>query len=160
MGDPAPARELSTSLSGPYDDVFVISDQVAVEDQVWSPCGTERTLNAQTRLVLQNNADKSGNGFLDTTAVAGHIDYQFHIGLAWKQCGDGADAAPPPPPPPGDDAGAPDPDAGGDIRSDAGAPPGDPSVTPGGDGTTPPPADGSGDPQPPPADPNAPTGGR
>ena len=163
MGNPLPARELSSTLTGPFDDVFVVSDEVAVEDQVWSPCGTERTLNAQTRLVLQNNSDKSGNGFLDTAAVAGHIDYQFHIGLAWKQCGDDADAGPPPPPP-ADDAGTPAPDAGSssDDRADAGAPadPGTPPAPPG-DGTTPtpPPRDGSGD-TPPPTDPGAPTDGR
>jgi hypothetical protein len=129
MGDPVGAPTLSATLTGPYDDIFVIEDDVAIENQVWSPCGTERTLNAQTRLVLYNNADKSGVGFLDTAAVAGHVDYQFHIGLAWRQCGDAADAGPLPP---SDvDAGPGPVIVGGD--SDAGAPadPGAPVTDPG-----------------------------
>jgi hypothetical protein len=95
MGNPVPARELRSDMNGPYDSSYVFSDQIGVADLVWSPCGATRRLNAQTRLVLQNNAQKTGSGYLNTTSVDGEVKTVFRFGLAWKQCG-----GPPPPPPP------------------------------------------------------------
>ena len=98
MGNPVPASELRTDMNGPYDDSYTFSDTIGVTDLVWSPCGAERTLNAQTRIVLQNNAQRSGAGYLNTTSVDGEVKTVFRFGLSWRRCGD--NPPPPPPPPP------------------------------------------------------------
>jgi hypothetical protein len=150
MGNPTAAPELRSDISGPFDDAFEVGDEVAVENRVWSECGTERTLNAQTRLVLQNDSEEDGSGFLDTVAVSGSLDAQFRIGLAWKTCGDDADAGPGPAT--GDDGGSPSnpPAPGSGDGADAGsgsAPPVAPGDGPRGDdgsgsgGSTPAPID-------------------
>ncbi len=87
MGNPVPARELRSDMSGPYDDSYLFSDQIGIADLVWSPCGASRKLNAQTRLVLQNNRQKTGSGYLNTTSVDGEVKTVFRFGLSWRQCG-------------------------------------------------------------------------
>ena len=86
MGNPVPARELRSDMVGPYDNSYVFSDQIGIVDLVWSPCGTQRRLNAQTRLVLQNNRTKSGSGYLNTTSVDGEVKTVFRFGLSWRTC--------------------------------------------------------------------------
>ena len=89
MGNPVPAQELRSDMNGPYDNSYVFSDDIGIADLVWSPCGVERSLIAQTRLVLQNNAAKSGTGYLNTSSVDGEIKMVFTFGLTWEQCGNG-----------------------------------------------------------------------
>jgi hypothetical protein len=96
MGNPLPAVEQRSDMVGPYDDSYIFSDHIGVADLVWSPCGAQRTLNAQTRIVLQNNTQKTGSGYLNTTSVDAQIKTVFRFGLTWRRCGE----APPPPPPP------------------------------------------------------------
>jgi hypothetical protein len=93
MGNPVPAQEQRSDMSGPYNDSYVFSDDIGVADLVWSPCGASRTLEAQTRLVVQNNPAKSGSAYLNTSSVDGEVKTVFRFGLSWRQCG----VNPPPP---------------------------------------------------------------
>ena len=86
MGNPVPAKELRTDLVGPHDDSYLFQDQIMTADLVWSPCGVTRRLNAQTRLVLQNNAQKSGSAYLNTESVDGHTGILFRWNLLWRTC--------------------------------------------------------------------------
>ena len=86
MGNPVPTREYRSDMTGPYDDSYVFSDDIGVVDLVWSPCGTSRRLNALTRLVVQNNASKSGSGYLNTSDVNGEIKTIFRWNLLWRRC--------------------------------------------------------------------------
>lgn len=88
QGNPVPAAELRSAMTGPYDDSYVFTDNIGVADMVWSPCGATRRLIAQTRLVLRNNTRKTGSGYLNTTAVDGETDTKlsFTFGLNWKKC--------------------------------------------------------------------------
>lgn len=87
-GNPVPAQELRSEMWGPFDDSYLFSDTIGVADLVWSPCGANRTLNAQTRLVLRNNPAKTGSGYLNTTTADGEITTPFTMtfGLTWKRC--------------------------------------------------------------------------
>jgi hypothetical protein len=87
QGNPVPAKELRSDMAGPYDDSYVFSDDVGVADLVWSPCGASRTLEAQTRLVLQNNTAKTGSGYLNTSSVDGEVKTVLRFNLSWKKCG-------------------------------------------------------------------------
>jgi hypothetical protein len=84
MGNPAAASENVREMSGPYDDSYMFADEVPVASLVWSPCGTQRRLNALTRLVLRNNTAKTGSGYLNASSVDGELQMVFH--LAWRKC--------------------------------------------------------------------------
>jgi hypothetical protein len=86
MGNPLPARELRSDMAGPFDDSYLFTDKIGLVDLVWSPCGTHRRLNAATRLVLRNNAKKTGSGYLNTSDVNGEIKTVFQFGLSWRKC--------------------------------------------------------------------------
>jgi hypothetical protein len=84
IGNPVGAQENAREVTGPWDDSYLFSDEIPLVSQVWSPCGQTRQLNAQTRLVLKNNAAKSGSGYLNNSTVDG--DIQFIFGLSWRKC--------------------------------------------------------------------------
>src|SRR5262249_28584656 len=81
-GNPIPARELRSTMTGPYDNSFIFDDRIGVADLVWSPCSTRRRLNAQTRLLLQNNRGKTGSGY----AAIGAARSDLRFDIAWRQC--------------------------------------------------------------------------
>jgi hypothetical protein len=84
MGNPIGADEHAREVDGVWDDSYLFSDDVPVASLVWSPCGVQRTLNAQTRLVLKNNPAKTGSGYLNTSSVDGELQMVFH--LSWRRC--------------------------------------------------------------------------
>lgn len=88
QGNPVPAQENRSDMRGPFDDSYVFSDRLLTGDFVWSPCGVERNLNAQTRIVLRNNPRKTGSGYLNTTSVDGEVRTPLRIsfGLDWRRC--------------------------------------------------------------------------
>jgi hypothetical protein len=86
VGNAVSARDQRTDISGPYNESYLFSDDIAVEDLVWSPCAAEHTLQVQTRLVLQNDAQKTGSGYLNTS-VDGEAKTVMRFGLSWRQCG-------------------------------------------------------------------------
>jgi hypothetical protein len=86
MGNPVPAREARSDMAGPHDDSYLFQDTIATADLVWSPCGATRRLNAQTRLVLQNNAQKTGSAYLNTESVDGHTGILFRWNFLWRGC--------------------------------------------------------------------------
>ena len=86
MGDPTGGVEKQSELAGPYDDAYTFSDEIGVANLNWSPCGTTRRLNANTRLFLRNNFRKTGTGYLNTTSVDGEMKTQFVFDLTWRTC--------------------------------------------------------------------------
>jgi hypothetical protein len=88
QGNPLPARENRSTLTGPYDNSYIFSDQIGIVDLVWSPCGATRRLNALTRLQVRNNSRKTGTGYTNTAAVDATVDtkFRFVFGLNWRRC--------------------------------------------------------------------------
>ena len=88
QGNPLPAVENRSTLSGPYDNSYIFSDQIGIVDLVWSPCGATRRLNALTRLQVRNNSRKTGSGYTNTSAVDATVDtkFRFVFGLNWRRC--------------------------------------------------------------------------
>jgi hypothetical protein len=86
MGNPANGPEFDKVMTGPYDDDYLFSDEIATESLVWSPCGATRRLNVTTRLVLQNNPAKTGSGYLNTSTVDVTHDIVFRFGFRWRKC--------------------------------------------------------------------------
>jgi hypothetical protein len=86
MGNPVPAREQRSDMAGPYDNSYTFTDTILTGDLVWSPCGTQRRLNAQTRIILTNNAQKSGDGYLNNSSVDANTKTIFRWNLLWRSC--------------------------------------------------------------------------
>lgn len=82
QGNPIPATEQRTDLTGPKNDSFIFTDTLAATEQVWSPCGASRRLNAQTRLFLKNNAQKTGTGLVSL----GNNAFSLRFSLDWRKC--------------------------------------------------------------------------
>jgi hypothetical protein len=85
MGMPVPSRLNYTDFAGPRDDSYLFEDNILTSDLTWSPCGTTRRLNAQTRLIVQNNAQKSGSAYVNVSVVD-DIKLVFRWDLSWRSC--------------------------------------------------------------------------
>jgi hypothetical protein len=96
-----PAKTARTNLTGPYDDQFSFLDDIEVGDATWSECGTQRDLNINTRLRVQNT-DPGKDGYINLTAIDGSSKLEFV--LAFRPCPTPGGTAPTPP-------------AGGTIRT-------------------------------------------
>jgi hypothetical protein len=82
MGNPLPGRDLHTDLAGAFHDDYSFEEDIRPADLVWSPCNTRRTLEAQTRLLLNNDAAKTGTGSLNATST----DMELRFDVAWRTC--------------------------------------------------------------------------
>ena len=90
QGNPVDRDETRTELRGSYDDTYLFSDNIALADSVWSPCGTTRDLNIVTRLRVQN-AKKRATGYMNLNALDGSTKLEFK--LSWRKCDAAAQAA-------------------------------------------------------------------
>jgi hypothetical protein len=87
QGNPVPPSNSNrVVLTGPYDSDFVFRDVFGTAGTVWSPCGTDRVLNVDTRLQVKNSLPKR-TGYVSLSHLA-------VVELAWRSC----NGAPQPPP--------------------------------------------------------------
>jgi hypothetical protein len=86
QGNPVGSREYGSDMTGPFDNSYLFTDNVGVVDLVWSPCGVTRRLTAQTRLVLRNNPQSSGTGYLNNATIDVNHKIAFRFGLSWRTC--------------------------------------------------------------------------
>ena len=61
---------------------YLLRDSIEADELVWSPCGGGRDLNVATRIVLKNNAAKTGTGTAKISA--GWMKRVF--ALRWRTC--------------------------------------------------------------------------
>jgi hypothetical protein len=70
-GSPVAPRSASRApLVGPADGEFLYTDEVPVNDAVWTPCGADHVLQIATRVTLQNGYPQ-GSGYLNISAIDG-----------------------------------------------------------------------------------------
>jgi hypothetical protein len=69
-------------ITGPYESSYLQTDNVFAG--VWSPCASVSNLVVNTNLMLQNNAQRSGSGYLNAATVDGRLTVAFR--LAWRHC--------------------------------------------------------------------------
>lgn len=74
-------------LVGPYNDTYVFTDDIKLDDRVWSPCGVTRDLNINTRITLQNTVNRSG--YLNLSSVDGSTG-KVEVVIQSRQCSIGA----------------------------------------------------------------------
>jgi hypothetical protein len=78
--------QLRVDAAGPYDDSIAISQDVAEADRVWSPCGKGTRLTIQSRAIAMNNAQRSGNAYIDLVEDDTAFPIRYGVGLASKPC--------------------------------------------------------------------------
>ena len=86
QGRPVPAPDSNrVELVGPYDSQYVFTDEVPIDDRVWSECGVERDLNISTRLLLQNG-DPRRAGYMNMSALDGTVSGKLVLKIASRVC--------------------------------------------------------------------------
>lgn len=75
-------RKAST-FYGSTDRDYLISDRLGVEAVVWSPCGTDAMLSANTAMLVQNSSRSSlAMATVDSADVSAGLIYH----IQWRQC--------------------------------------------------------------------------
>lgn len=93
QGNPvAPVESNRTDLRGPYDRPYLFTDDVPVQDRVWSPCGVERNLNVRTRVQLFNGEPRR-TGYMSLNAIDGSS--KMVLKLSTRSCADSGTTTPP-----------------------------------------------------------------
>jgi hypothetical protein len=73
---------LFTNIYGPTSRDFTISDDVEIQDFVWSPCGVTRSLNINTEVRVSG---RSGTrGYITQDSIDGELSHTYRI--AWRRC--------------------------------------------------------------------------
>ena len=74
-----------TIVYGPTDRNYQATDQLTLENQVWSPCGAVRSLNINTEVRVDNSAAPNNQGMMTVDSIDGH--FKLIYGLRWRRCG-------------------------------------------------------------------------
>lgn len=71
-----------TQLRGPYNSDYIASDNIPVQDMVWSPCGEDRAMNIKTQ--VRANAMGSRRALMTVDSIDGELRQIYH--LQWRRC--------------------------------------------------------------------------
>lgn len=71
-------------VSGPVDQSYVFADDVGPFRRAWSSCRKADTLRVATRLVMKNNREKTGTGYVNSATVDGSLAFKWK--LQWRRC--------------------------------------------------------------------------
>jgi len=73
---------LFTNMYGPYSKDFIVSDDIEIQDLVWSPCGVTRSLNINTEVRLQG--PRGSRGYITQDSIDGELTQTYLI--SWRRC--------------------------------------------------------------------------
>ncbi len=73
---------LFTNIYGPTSRDFTISDNVEINDYVWSPCGVTRSLNINTEVRVQGRP--GSRGYITQDSIDGELTQTY--GIVWRRC--------------------------------------------------------------------------
>lgn len=74
--------DLKSTYRGPMDDDYTISDKLALESLVWSPCGLSRALNLNTQVRV--SARGIARGLMTVDSIDGQLTHIY--GVRWRRC--------------------------------------------------------------------------
>jgi len=69
-------------VRGPLDTDYLFTDEVGPANREWTRCRRRDTLRIKTRLFMKNDAARSGEGYINTSA----IDASLRWALKWRRC--------------------------------------------------------------------------
>jgi hypothetical protein len=71
-------------MLGPFDDSYLFADEVGPSRRVWSKCKRDETLHVKTALLLQNDGERTGAGYVNNTTVDASLSFNWK--LQFKRC--------------------------------------------------------------------------
>jgi hypothetical protein len=71
-------------VTGPIDESYVYADEIGAGRRAWSPCRRDDTLRVATRLVIKNNREKTGTGYVNSATVDGSLAFKWKV--QWRRC--------------------------------------------------------------------------
>ncbi len=71
-------------VTGPLDDSYLFASELGPAQRAWSPCGTDDTLHIATRLVMRNDPQNSGSGYVNSATVDGSLTFNWKV--HWRRC--------------------------------------------------------------------------
>jgi hypothetical protein len=74
----SPRSPAHTSLIGPANDDFIVTDEVPINDTVWTPCGGDRVIHIASRISLQNSSPQ-GSGYMNISSLDGSSQLQTRV---------------------------------------------------------------------------------
>jgi hypothetical protein len=69
---------------GPVDESYVFTDEIDPSRMVWSSCRRRDVLHVNTKLVVKNNPEASGEGYMNTSAAGGSMSMKWKF--AFRRC--------------------------------------------------------------------------
>jgi Domain of unknown function (DUF4360) len=73
-----------TDIAGPIDDSYTHSGELEPEGGAWSSCERSDALRIQTRLVIRNDRQSSGSGYMNMSAIDGSVQLRWK--LRFRRC--------------------------------------------------------------------------
>jgi hypothetical protein len=86
-GDHGEHDQSQNNVPGPFDNSYLFQNDVAPGRQVWSRCGASDTLHIKTQIMLRNNPQNSGEGYINNSTVDGSLSFKW--ALNWRHCDGG-----------------------------------------------------------------------
>lgn len=74
---------LRTTLRGPYNNDYLISDTLGLETVVWHPCGARRALNIDSSVQVRSYSYGS-QGLMTVDSIDGEVEHTYHV--RWRRC--------------------------------------------------------------------------
>ena len=74
---------ITNELNGPKEETYTFTDDVQGRRRAWSPCGKDEALRVNTRLIMNNDRDMSGEGYINSAVLDGAL---FKWKLNWRRC--------------------------------------------------------------------------
>jgi hypothetical protein len=71
-------------VSGPSDDSYLFSDEIAPPRREWTRCKRRDTLRIKTRLVMKNDRQATGEGYINTSTIDGTLSFRW--AMKWRRC--------------------------------------------------------------------------
>jgi len=75
---------VSSDFKGPYDESYLISDEVPFQSTVFSPCGRNTALVVNSEISLNNSANRQALGLMTTDSEEHRVIFQ--TGISWLKC--------------------------------------------------------------------------
>jgi len=73
----------TNDMPGPKEESYMVTDEVGPRRAGWSACRREETLKVSTRLILKNDENQSGEGYINSAVLDGAL---FTWKLLWRRC--------------------------------------------------------------------------
>lgn len=73
-----------TTLNGPIDQNYLISDDIPFTSTVWAPCGRVAALNINSEVRVNNSGNRQGAGIITTDSV--DLKVEYIVGVQWRRC--------------------------------------------------------------------------